>query len=272
MSSNAQRETSDRVRGEGEGQRERTIRLLVEYDGSAYVGWQAQESGPSIQAKLAEAVLAVTSHAATLRVAGRTDAGVHALGQVVAFRTTSPIPGARFAAALNSYLPPDISVHRSDEAPDDFDPRFSALSKRYRYRIYQGRAPAALERTRAWYRRQPLDLEAMRAAAERLIGEHDFNAFRSVHCDASHARRAVFGIDITQTPRPPAGWTIDLEFHANAFCRHMVRILTGTLVEVGLGRRSPESVEAILAGRDRRQAGVTAPPHGLTLLGVEYPA
>lgn len=249
----------------------RNIRLIIEYDGTPYVGWQTQENGPSIQAALEEALTDLTGEGVVLHVAGRTDAGVHALGQVASFVTRSRVPSQKFAPALNSLLPYDISVHRSDEVPADFDARHSARGKRYRYRVYLGPQPAALESTRAWYVKRPLDLAAMRAAASQLIGEHDFESFRSAQCDAAHARRNMVAITIDAIPRPPFGTHVDLVFHANAFCRHMCRILAGTLVEVGLGRRTVASIDETLAGRKRALAGITAPAHGLTLLEVFYP-
>ena len=248
----------------------RKIRLLLEYDGSAYVGWQRQTNGPSIEGALEDALATLEGTRVPLRVAGRTDAGVHATGQVVSFWLRRQIPSERLASALNSLLPRDITVHLAETVAPTFDARDDATSKRYRYRIYQARQPSALERRRAWYRRAPLDVEAMREAARHLVGHLDFEAFRSAHCDAPHARRMVYGIAIHEAPRPPRGRVIELDFHANAFCRHMVRILTGTLVEVGQGRRTPEDVRRILESRDRREAGVTAPPHGLTLIEVRY--
>ncbi|MEK7703510.1 MAG: tRNA pseudouridine(38-40) synthase TruA [Myxococcota bacterium] len=248
----------------------RNIRLLLEYDGSAYVGWQLQENGPSIQGELLRALGTITGEKPVLQVAGRTDAGVHALGQVTSFRLAHRIPSASLAPALNGVLPRDISVHRADDVPDDFDARFSSHSKRYRYRVYRADQPAALDHQRAWHRRFPLDLVAMRRAAAHLVGELDFESFRSVQCDAAHARRRMLSIEIASIPRPPLGEHIDLVFHANAYCRHMVRILSGTLVEVGMGKRNPDDVATILVARDRRHAGVTAPPHGLTLLEVLY--
>jgi tRNA pseudouridine38-40 synthase len=248
----------------------RNIRLLLEYDGTRYVGWQLQDNGESIQGHLLLALEALTGERPTLHVAGRTDAGVHALGQVASFVTQSPIPTPSFAPALNTKLPDDISVHCSDEVPPDFDARHSAHSKRYRYRVYQAREPAALENGRAWHVRRRIDLTRMRAAAQLLVGEHDFEAFRSAHCDAAHARRRMHSIDIGSTTRPPVGLHVDITFHANAYCRHMCRILAGTLVEVGTGQRAVDSVAAALAGRARELAGVTAPPGGLTLLEVLY--
>lgn len=250
---------------------QRNIRLLIEYEGTRYVGWQAQENGPSIQAEIVRAIAAISRESATLHVAGRTDAGVHALAQVANFRTESRIPAERFAPALNSVLPDDVSIHRSDEVPLAFDARHSARGKRYRYRVYHARQPASLESARAWYVRRPLVLEPMREAASMLVGELDFEAFRSAHCDAAHARRHMHSITVEAQPRPPVGTTVDITFHANAFCRHMCRIIAGTLVEVGTGQRPAASVREALEKRQRALAGITAPAHGLTLLEVLYP-
>lgn len=249
----------------------RNIRIVVEYDGTRYLGWQAQAEGPSIQGTLAAALFAITGERPHIEAAGRTDAGVHALAQVACFLVSSTIPGERFAPALNAHLPDDITVHQSAEVDASFSARHDSTSKRYRYRVYNAREAAALEELRAWHVRHPLDLEAMRAAATHLIGEKDFESFRSAQCDAEHARREMFSIAIEATPRPPVGRHVDITFHANAFCRHMCRILAGNLIEVGKGRRAPDDIKAILEARDRTKAGITAPPWGLTLLQVIYP-
>jgi tRNA pseudouridine38-40 synthase len=249
----------------------RNIRLLVEYEGTGYVGWQHQETGPSIQGALQAALEELTGERPQLYVAGRTDAGVHAVGQVVSFVTHNErIASERFAAAFNNVLPPDISVHRSDEMPVEFHARFSAKSKRYRYRVYQARQPAALEQRFGWWRRRELDVGAMSEAARALVGEHDFESFRSAQCDAPHARRRMFGVDVTSRPRPPAGVHVDIIFWADAFARHMCRVLAGTLVEIGAANRPASDLARLLEARDRTLAGVTAPPHGLTLLEVLY--
>lgn len=248
----------------------RNLRLLLEYDGTAYAGWQQQDNLPSIQAAVTDAVEKLTHHRPTLRVAGRTDAGVHAMGQVASFFTPSTLEARRLAPGINNYLPRDITVHRCDDVPATFEPRRDSCWKQYRYRVYQGPQPAALEGHRAWQRRAPLDPEAMAEAANALLGEHDFDAFRSAHCDAPHARRRMHRIDITPCPRPPLGQWVDITLYANAFCRHMCRILAGTLVEVGQGKREAEDVARVLSSRDRTQAGPTAPPHGLTLVRVSY--
>jgi tRNA pseudouridine38-40 synthase len=250
----------------------RNIRIVIEYDGTAYLGWQQQADGPSIQSALNDALFAITKQRPYIQAAGRTDAGVHALAQVANFHIDSTIPAERFAPAMNVHLPSDINVHRSAEVDMSFSSRHDSLSKRYRYRVYNARERAALDATRAWHLRTALELEDMRRGAQHLIGERDFESFRSAQCDAEHARREMFGITIDEARRPPVGRYVDITFHANAFCRHMCRILAGTLLEVGQGRRSPEDIERIVGARDRTKAGITAPPHGLTLLQIEYPS
>ncbi|MEO1172929.1 MAG: tRNA pseudouridine synthase A, partial [Myxococcota bacterium] len=197
--------------------------------------------------------------------------GVHALGQVVNFKTDSAIEDWRFSHALNAHLPQTVTVHLSSEVPAEFSARLDSLSKHYRYRVYQGPHLPALDTHRAWHHRTVLDLDAMRRAAEPLIGEQDFESFRSVHCDADHAVREMFSIDITRLERPPAGYFVDITFHANAYCRHMCRVLAGTLCDVGRGRMAAADITGIRDARDRKRAGVTAPASGLTLLNVAYP-
>ncbi len=249
----------------------RNIKLLVEYDGTSYLGWQRQKDGLSIEAELERAYEAVTGEAPKLVVAGRTDAGVHAIGQVVSFHTQSEIEDWRIAHALNAKLPETITVHDSRVMAEGFNARLDSMAKRYRYRVYQGPHLPALERNRAWHHRTELDVSAMEDAAAELLGERDFESFRSVHCDADHAIREMFAITISRVERPPVGYFLDFYFHANAFCRHMCRILAGTLCEVGRGRITPEAIVEIREARDRKRAGVTAPPGGLTLLEVLYP-
>lgn len=252
----------------------RNIKLVLEYDGTPYKGWQKQEHAPSIQQTLEEALFKMTGEVPKLVVAGRTDAGVHAQGQVCNFLTEATIEAKRYAPGLNFHLPNSISVHHSQEVAADFSARYDSVAKRYRYRIYRGRNPAALMQ-HAWHHASPIDIETMRQAAKHLIGELDFEAFRSAQCDAEHARREIFEIAITKTPRLPQGDVrgdvIDIVFFGNAFCRHMCRILAGNLVEVGRGLKKPEWIAEVLASRDRKQAAQTAPAKGLTLLQVYFP-
>jgi tRNA pseudouridine38-40 synthase len=248
-----------------------TLRMIVEYDGTPFNGWQQQQHLPSVQQTLAKALQRLTGEAdVRLICAGRTDAGVHAYAQVVSFVSQSSLEAKRFTPGLNRFLPDSVRIHGCEPVPETFNARFAAHSKRYRYRIYNGPHRVALDRWRAWHVRGELDLEAMARAGELLIGEHDFNAFRSAHCEAAHARRRMVEISLAHSPRPPVGQFVDLTFHANAFCRHMCRILAGTLVEVGQGRRPAASMPQILASRQRQAAGVTAPAWGLTLVEVLY--
>ena len=242
------------------------VKLTLEYDGTRYVGWQVQPNGPSIQAEVERALGAL--HGAPRRVtgAGRTDAGVHALGQVATFREGSPLPLRAYVNGMNALLPADIAVRAAALEPDSFDARRSARGKRYRYRIVNGPTRAPLSRLQSWQIFRPLDLAAMRHAAAPLAGVHDFAAFQAAGCDARHAVREVHRLDVLAL----AEGEIAIVIEATAFVRHMVRNIAGTLVEVGLGRRSAASVAETLASRDRTRAGRTAPPQGLVLEEVFY--
>ena len=258
----------------------RNIALLLEYDGSGFAGWQRQENAPSIQAELERALEKLLKQIPILYVAGRTDAGVHALGQVVSCKINYDMVRPahrerlqevrRLVPALNKFLPQAITVHRVVEVAEDFNARHDSLSKRYAYTILATPQRSPLLLGRAWHLRWPLDLDKMRQAAQHLQGELDFESFRSVHCDAAHARRHMFEITLESENRLPLGQLVKITYHANAFCRHMCRIITGTLVEVGLGKRSVDSVQATLLARNRQSAGITAPAAGLTLLEVRY--
>ncbi len=250
---------------------ERNIRLLIEYDGSGYNGWQRQPGQPTIQGSIEEALSKMIGYVPTLQVAGRTDAGVHALAQVANFTVRSKILDWQFARGINNFLPKGISIHQSQEVPMEFNARFNSSSKYYRYRVYHGPQPTALDRGRAWWLLSPVDMDRLEKAAAMLVGQHDFNAFRSAHCDADHAIREIYSIKIDKLARPPMGYYVDILFHANAFCRHMCRILAGTIVETGLGKFELENIQEALDKKDREYAGVTAPPGGLTLMQVVYP-
>jgi len=245
----------------------RTIKLVLEYDGTDLCGWQRQDNGPTVQQHVEEAVSEMLGEPTTVTGASRTDAGVHAMGQVAHFHTDSTIPLDGFRLGLNSHLPDSIAVVAAAEMPHDFHARFSATGKRYRYQILTRRAPSPLLRRITWHRPRPLDLASMRAAAAPLIGEHDFSAFRAAGCTARHARRRITAIDLTT-----AGDVVTIEVAGNAFLRNMVRILAGTLVEVGESRRPPTSTATALASGLRTDAGQTAPAQGLTLLEVLYTA
>jgi tRNA pseudouridine38-40 synthase len=244
------------------------VKLVLEYDGTRYVGWQLQPNGPSIQAEVERALEAL--HKAPRRViaAGRTDAGVHALGQVVSFLEREPLPVKAYVQGMNAILPADVAVRAATLEPDGFDARRSASGKRYRYRIENDPIRAPLSRHVAWQVYRPLDADAMRAAAVHLLGRHDFACFQAADCACAHAVRVVRRCEVAGTP----GGRIDVVLEATAFVRHMVRNITGTLVDVGMGKRTPESLPALLLTRDRALAGPTAPPQGLCLEEVFYGA
>src|SRR5512139_2198420 len=243
------------------------FKLTLEYDGTTYSGWQRQAAHRSIQAEVERAVAAMTQNPATVLGAGRTDAGVHALGQVANFHAETRLTPQVFLKGLNSLLPPDIAVRACDRVPQGFHARFDARSKVYRYHILNREDRGAVGRQYAWFIHRPLDAEAMRAAARTLVGRHDFKAFESTGSPRAHTVRTI----------TRAEWEVDaaerrLRFtvEADGFLRCMVRNIVGTLVAVGLGRTDPAEVEKILLSRDRRRAGATAPPQGLFLVSVEY--
>jgi tRNA pseudouridine38-40 synthase len=244
----------------------RHIRLVVEYDGSQLHGWQRQHNAPTVQQHLEEALAKLLTHEAPVIGASRTDAGVHARGQVASFRTERPIPLKGVRRGLNTMLPDTIAVRDAAEVPDDFHPRFSATGKHYRYSILTRRDRSPRFRDRAWHFSEPLDIVAMQHAAALLTGEHDFAAFRSAHCAAKTTVRRVDSIALTRS-QPHV---LDIDIRGNAFLRQMVRIIVGTLVEVGAGERSAAQVAEIIAAKDRVKAGITAPPQGLELIEVRY--
>jgi tRNA pseudouridine38-40 synthase len=243
----------------------RNICLVVEYDGGSYHGWQRQPNGLTVQEVLEEAVRRVTGVRSPVIGSGRTDAGVHALGQTAAFRTDHPLAGELFAKALNANLPADVRVLASREVAPSFHPQYDAVGKTYLYLILNRPQGNALLRGRVWHLRPPLDAGAMAAAARALVGEHDFSAFRSSSCNASSPVRRL---DLLQVER--RGALLELTFRGNGFLKNMVRNLTGTLVQAGLGQIPPEEVAAILQGRERSAAGPCAPPWGLYLVSVAY--
>ena len=243
----------------------RNLRLLIEYDGSAYAGWQVQPNRPTVQGALQAALTRVTGAPVKLVGAARTDAGVHAVGQVANFTTESPHPCGTFHRALNALLPRDIVVREAAEVPLTFDARRSASGKTYRYTLLVRADPSPLHRHWTLHVPPPLDLTAMGEAAVVLLGRHDFSAFRSSACEASHPVRTVWEARFVEDP-PLWHFVISAE----AFLQHMVRTIVGTLLQVGRGRRPPEEVAALLASRDRARAGPTAPPHGLCLEKVHY--
>jgi tRNA pseudouridine38-40 synthase len=272
----------------------RHLRLVVEYDGTGLCGWQRQANGPTVQGHLEAALTRLLQHDVAVSGASRTDAGVHARGQVASFRTERPIPLHGIRRGLNSMLPPAIAVVEVTEVAEvdePFHPRFSATGKHYRYLLFTRAERSPRWRDRAWHHPAPLDRAAMAAGARALIGEHDFAAFRAAGCTARRTIRQIEDISIGEIGGEPGSHggepgshgggapggnpgaepgLLAVDVRGNAFLRNMVRILVGTLVEVGEGRRPPGQVAEILAGKDRTKAGITAPAHGLELVSVRY--
>ena len=246
----------------------RNIKLILEYDGTHYHGWQSQiGSGmQTIQDTLERALSTLTHETIMTYSSGRTDAGVHALGHVANFKTENSIPPEAWAPALNQWLPDDIRVLISEEVPDVFHSRFSSLGKVYKYRILNRRAPSALYRRYSWHVHLKLNLKNMRQAAASFVGKHDFSAFRGSGCTAKTPVRTIRALVIKKS-----GDFVEIGIEADAFLQYMVRNIAGTLVEVGLGRFRPDEVKRMLTSRDRTTAGRTAPPQGLYLVQVYYP-
>ncbi|MHA1567433.1 MAG: tRNA pseudouridine(38-40) synthase TruA [Alphaproteobacteria bacterium] len=241
-------------------------RLLLEYDGAPFVGWQRQDNGPSVQAALEQALLAFCGERITVFGAGRTDAGVHAAGQVAHCDIAKPTTTDVVRDALNHHLRPDpIAVLAVEPVDDDFNARFSAMSRRYCYRILNRSAPPALDRGQLWWISQPLDTDAMAAGARHLLGHHDFTSFRTAKCQARSPVKTLDRLEVTRL-----GEEVQLTVEARSFLHNQVRIMAGTLALVGRGRYPPGGVAKALAARDRRAAGPTAPAHGLCLMGVDY--
>jgi tRNA pseudouridine38-40 synthase len=243
----------------------RNIKLTIEYDGTNYVGWQVQPNGLSIQQVLEEAFAKILKESVRLSSSGRTDAGVHARGMVAAFRTDKEIPLRAFSEGVNSILPPDIVVHEAVEMPLEFHPRIDALGKHYRYTILNAKLRSPLKRSIAWHIRNELDLEAMREAALYFLGEKDFAAFRAANCCAKTTVRRIDSMEITRDCE-----FVTIDVIGNGFLRNMVRVIAGTLVEVGRRVISPDDIPGLIEGCDRRKSGVTAPPQGLCLMEVYY--
>jgi tRNA pseudouridine38-40 synthase len=254
----------------------RYIKLLIEYDGTNYHGWQSQKSGGTIQDILREKILFITGEEVRLTGASRTDAGVHALDQVAVFGTNSSLESAIIVRALNAKLPSDIRILTAEETEKDFHPRYCALKKSYFYIIAEGRLRSAFLHRYLWPVRACLDLDTMVEAATLLLGEHDFSSFRATGCGAKHPVRTVHSVDIARLGEISfmtasiKGDFIKIRIEANAFLRHMVRNIVGTLVEVGKGHIPPEQFGQILEARDRTIAGPAAPAQGLFLEKIIY--
>jgi tRNA pseudouridine38-40 synthase len=253
------------------------LKLTVSYDGTRFVGWQRQASGVSIQGLLEQALASFEGQPVTVHGAGRTDAGVHAFGQIASATVTCRHGTEVLTRGLNAQLPPDVRVLAVAEAPPAFHARFSARSKTYRYLLRNGAIAVPFERTSVWHVPEPLDVERMRTAAGALLGTHDFSAFQSAGGSVATTTRTLLRSEVRPLPVPPhdlhapdVGTLLAYEVEGNGFLRHMVRAVVGTLVEVGRGRRSPDTMAALTGGAARAQAGPTAPPHGLYLVRVDY--
>ena len=241
------------------------IKVVLEYDGSGFAGWQQQAKGRTVEAELKRALREITGQELKVYAAGRTDAGAHAEGQVVSFQTDGRISPRRLVGALNAKLPPDVAVLSAEEVPDTFHARYSARWRRYRYRYLDRSSRPALERGRCWHVRGPLDADAMAKAAKALVGKHDWTSY----CSASEPPDArVREMRSARVLR--RGDIVELELVAEGFLRGLARSISGALAEVGRGKRPPEWVGEVLEARDRRKAARTAPAGGLTLVEVIY--
>jgi tRNA pseudouridine38-40 synthase len=253
-----------------------TFKVTIAYDGGSFVGWQRQATGASVQGLLEEALRTLDDGEVTVHGAGRTDAGVHALGQVASFTMRREITAAVVQRALNNHLPETVRIVSAQDAPASFHARFGARSKTYRYRIWNADVANPFEQSYAWFVRGPLAIDAMQAAARSLEGRHDFAAFQAADGTQRTTGREVFAsrvvaeADDLAVPGRASGRLITYEISGSGFLRHMVRAIAGSLVEVGCRRRGAEWMSEVLASRDRTGAGPTAPAHGLFLVRVDY--
>ena len=243
----------------------RNLKITLAYDGTRLVGWQRQAEGDSVQSLLEDALARFEGAPVTVHGAGRTDAGVHALGQVASVQVTCGHDLVTLTRALNGQLPADVRVLAIDEASADFHARFSARAKTYRYQIRHGTIADPFERAFVWHIPERLDVQAMRAAVHVLVGTHDFAAFRSTGSGTHDTVRTI-----TRSELDDAAGRLTYEVAGNGFLRHMVRAIVGTLVEVGQGFRAADTMSSLLQGAARRDAGPTAPPQGLFLVRVDY--
>jgi tRNA pseudouridine38-40 synthase len=240
--------------------------LTIEYDGGPFVGWQRQANGVSVQQRLEQAALAINGEPCVVHGAGRTDAGVHALGQVAHVDLVREWREDRLRDALNAHLRPDPIAVLSTRAVDEtFSARFSAVRRRYRYVIDNRRAPLALHAGRAWHVKRPLDAGAMHAAAQALVGRHDFTTFRASECQANSPLRTLEQLDARRD-----GDTIEIVASARSFLHNQVRSMAGSLEHVGCGKWTADDLRVALEAKDRARCGQVAPPHGLYLVGVDY--
>ena len=243
------------------------FRLIVEYDGRPFMGWQRQAHGPTVQQAIEEAIHAITGETVTVHAAGRTDAGVHALAMTAHADVERPITPFRLADAINAKLRPlPVAILRAEPVDEDFHARFSCIERRYSYRIVNRRAPLALDAGRAWRVPVTLHADAMHQAAQMLVGRHDFTTFRSAHCQAESAVKTLDRLIVRRF-----GEVIEIEAAARSFLHHQVRSMVGCLQLVGRGKWSAADLEAALEARDRAALGLNAPPDGLYFVAAIYP-
>lgn len=242
------------------------VRAIIAYDGTNYVGWQVQPNGLSVQEEVNRCLSELLKEDIHCIGASRTDAGVHSLGNVICFETNTRMPAEKIAIALNSYLPEDIVCQGSMEASEDFNPRHSKSIKTYEYKILNRKYPMPTVRRDTLFCRYPLDVEKMNTAAQYLAGEHDFTSFSNVHAQSNTRVRTIYQIGVTKD----AADIIHIRVQGSGFLYNMVRIIAGTLIEVGSGRMAVDAIPGILEAKDRSAAGPTAPAHGLTQIGIQY--
>ena len=267
----AGRNSADAAAGTGTSGRRRIL-LITAYDGTNYCGWQVQKNGETIEGVLNRELSRLFGAEIAVIGASRTDSGVHALGNVAVFDTEARMPADKVAYALNSRLPGDIRIQRSLEVPPDFHPRKTACVKTYEYRILNREFELPSERLNSYFFRRELDVERMKAACPYFLGEHDFKSFCSIHTQAETTVRTIYSLEVLEEELPDLGGRrIRIRVTGNGFLYNMVRILAGTLIQVGLGAYAPEDMEPMLMACDRQAAGPTAPAQGLTLIGMKYP-
>ena len=267
----AVRNSADAAAGTGTSGHRRIL-LITAYDGTNYCGWQVQKNGETIEGVLNRELSRLFGAEIAVIGASRTDSGVHALGNVAVFDTEARMPADKVAYALNSRLPGDIRIQRSLEVPPDFHPRKTACVKTYEYRILNREFELPSERLNSYFFRRELDVERMKAACPYFLGEHDFKSFCSIHTQAETTVRTIYSLEVLEEELPDLGGRrIRIRVIGNGFLYNMVRILAGTLIQVGLGAYAPEDMEPMLMACDRQAAGPTAPAQGLTLIGMKYP-